>query len=155
MNSPSLPSSDLVAIDPVDVLREVDGGALVEGRDLGDGLGEQLGQRHPHLLLHQRQPLVDLGVIRDRDWRLVQNLFSLPGRDPQNLGVVFIQQDARHAGKHLLEVFLELGHVLAVPDDLQQVLVSHKVEPVSKVGGQKSDTERLNGNYRSNNTRHY
>ena len=126
--TPSHPTH-LVAVDPVDVLGEVHGVALVKVRHLGDRLGQQLGEGHPHLLLHQGEPLVDLGVLGDGDGRLVVDLLALAGADTEHFCAVLVQQDAGDACEHLLEVLLQLGHVLAVADDLQQVLVSHKVEP--------------------------
>lgn len=131
-------NTNLVAINPGDVLVEVHSGALVEGRDLCDRLGEQLGQRHPHFLLHQRQPLVDLGVLCDGNGCFVENLFALAGGDAQHHCVVLVQQDAGNASKHLFEVLLQFGNVLAVADDLQQIFVSHKVEPGNKKKGRNN-----------------
>lgn len=126
------PKTNLVTINPVDVLAQVNGGTFVEGCDLCDRLRQQLGQRHPHLFLHQRQPLVDLGVLCDGDWCLVVNLLTLAGRDSQHHSVVLVEQDAGNTCKHLLEVLLQFGHILAVADDFEQVLVSHKVKPGEK-----------------------
>lgn len=125
-------NTNLVAIDPTDVLAKVNSCALVEGRDLSDRLCEQLGQRHPHLLLHQCQPLVDLGVLCDGDRCLVENLFTLAGGDSQHYSVVLIEQNAGNASKHLFEVLLQFGHVLAIANDFQEVFISHKVEPENK-----------------------
>lgn len=67
-------TAHLVAVDPVDVGAQVDAGALVEGGHLSDGLGQQFGQRHAHLTLHQRQPLVDLRMLRDGHWGFIEHL---------------------------------------------------------------------------------
>ena len=56
---------ELVHPEEVGVL--VNGGRL-ELVHLVDGLSQQAGQRHPHLLLHHCQPLIDLTVF-DQDWR--------------------------------------------------------------------------------------
>ncbi len=61
------------------------------------------------------------------------HLFSLPGADTKNLSVVLTEIQSGHASKHLLEVLLKLGHVLAVPNNLQQILISNKVEPEEKM----------------------
>lgn len=132
-------NTNLVTINPVDVLTQVNSCAFVEACDLCDRLSQQLGQRHPHLLLHQRQPLVDLGVLCDGDWCLVKDLLALAGGDSQHHSVVLVEQDAGNSSKHLFEVLLQFGHILAVADDFKQVLVSHKVEP----GNKKSVMDRL------------
>ena len=49
-------------------------GLRIELCDALHGLGQQGGQVEPHLLLHQRQPLVDLGVIQDGHWGLEHHL---------------------------------------------------------------------------------
>lgn len=67
-------TAHLVSVDPVDVGAQVDAGALVEGAHLSDGFGQQFGQRHAHLALHQRQPLVDLRMLRDGHWRFIEHL---------------------------------------------------------------------------------
>lgn len=64
----------LVAVDPLNVVVEIDGRVLVEVAHFSDRLSEQLGQSDPHLLLHQGEPLVDLGVISDRHGCLVDDL---------------------------------------------------------------------------------
>lgn len=50
----------------------------------------------------------------------------------QNNRVVFVEDDARHSGKHLLEVFLQFCYVLAVPDDFKQVFIANKVKSENK-----------------------
>lgn len=71
----------LVSVDPVNVRAQVNGGALVEGTHLGDRLSQQLGQGDPHLLLHQGQPFIDLGVLSDGHWGFEDNLESRSGRN--------------------------------------------------------------------------
>ena len=56
-------------------------------------------------------------------------LFTLPGGDPQHLCVVVVQQNAGHTSKHLLEMLLEFGHVLAVTNDLKQIFITNEIEP--------------------------
>ena len=49
-------------------------------------------------------------------------IFRAPGCCPRSV-------NGRHTSKHLFEVFLQPGDVLTVPNDLQQILISNKVEP--------------------------
>ena len=70
------------------------------------------------------------------DDRVITHLLSLLRRQPEDLVVVIVQQDVGDARKHLLEVLLQARDVLAVADDLQQVFISHEVEPASRITGQ-------------------
>ena len=60
------------------------------------------------------------------------DLLALPAGDPGDHDLLVIEQDGRDAGEHL-EVLLQPGDVLAVANNLQQVLVTHEVEPVCSV----------------------
>lgn len=124
--------SYLITINPLDVLAQVNSCSFVKGGHLIDRLSKQFGQRHSHLLLHQRQPFVDLWMLRNGDCSFEENLLTLARGDPQYLRVVLVQQDARHTSKHLLEVLLEFGHILTVANNLKQVLISHKVKPINR-----------------------
>ena len=53
-------------------------------------------------------------------------LLALLAGDPAD----HVEQGGRDAGEHLLEVLQQPADVLAVTDDLQQVLGTHEVEPV-------------------------
>ena len=53
-------------------------------------------------------------------------LLALLAGDPDD----HVEQGGRDAGEHLLEVLQQPADVLAVTDDLQQVLGTHEVEPV-------------------------
>ncbi len=59
---------------------------------------------------------------RDRD------LFSLARAESVDEGVFFAEEDGGDAGEHLAEVLLQTADVLAVADDLEQILVPHEVE---------------------------
>ena len=72
----------------------------------------------------------------------ISHLFSFLGADSDDLVLSLTDNYTCHTGKHLLEVFLKLWNALAVADNLQQVLVAHKVEP-------KSVTTFLLANYAS------
>jgi len=61
------------------------------------------------------------------------NLFSFSRSNASDDGVIFIEKDGCHTSEHLLEMFLQAGYILAVADYLQQVLVTHKVEPGIKL----------------------
>ena len=52
----------------------------------------------------------------------IAHLFSFSRTDAQDLGVVVVQNNRRHACKHLLEVLLQFGDILTVA-------IADKVEP--------------------------
>ncbi|KAH9392991.1 hypothetical protein TYRP_006090 [Tyrophagus putrescentiae] len=86
---------------------------LPKGHRVGDGAGEQLAQQAKYV------------------WRC-SALSSGGGSGTSSSSTATIlrlaENDGGDAGKHLLEVLLQAGNVLAVADDLQQVLVADKVE---------------------------
>ncbi|MPC14664.1 hypothetical protein E2C01_007435 [Portunus trituberculatus] len=79
---------------------------------------------------HLAQPIKGL---RTSLQKLESNLFSLPGGNPSDYSLCLIQIDSSHPSKHLFEVFLKPRNVLAVANNLQQVLISHKIESIREV----------------------
>ena len=61
------------------------------------------------------------------------HILALSRSDTQDSRLVLGQGDSSDPGKHLPEMFLYLLHVLAVPDDVQQIFVSHEVKPERSV----------------------
>ena len=57
------------------------------------------------------------------------HIFTLSGGHAQYGGVILRQDDTGNPRKHLPEVLLDLLDVLAVADDVEQIFVSHEVEP--------------------------
>ena len=59
------------------------------------------------------------------------DLFSFLRSNAHNLRLLLVKNDLMNAGKHLLEVFLQTRNVLAVANDLQQILIANEVESTS------------------------
>lgn len=55
-------------------------------------------------------------------------IFSFFRGESNDMRIILIEDDGVYTSKHLLEVFLQARDVLAVANDLQQVLISNKVE---------------------------
>ena len=56
------------------------------------------------------------------------HLFSFLRSNAEHLSLFIIEKNLMDSGKHLLEVFLKSRDILAVANDLQQVLITNEVE---------------------------
>ena len=97
-------------------------------------------------MLQLGQPLVDPGRgaseqesrgSRSSPWEVDRghrrdelDLLALLAGDAGDHVLLVVEQDGRDAGEHLLKVLLQPGDVLAVANDLQEVLITHEIEPV-------------------------
>jgi len=55
-------------------------------------------------------------------------LFSFLWSNAEHLSLFIIEKNLMNSGKHLLEVFLKSRDILAVANDLEQVLIANEVE---------------------------
>ncbi|KAE9383047.1 hypothetical protein BT96DRAFT_1041273, partial [Gymnopus androsaceus JB14] len=85
----------------------------VEGQKLSDSIGERLRQGDLHRRPNFREPVIDLGEILQQNRFCKPDFFSFPQSHTLDLG----------------EMLHDMQDILAVSDNLDQIIVTDKVEP--------------------------